>query len=194
VLRPQVAPLPEGPPSLPGGFEGLDALGGIGGRSSEGLCACTHLVRDLPAPVGQGAIQFEGNRRDRLTPYVANQAAEWGDSAACLATKNQGQGLPLPLIGARVEEESRRPLRLAGPRVPRKPRDHTHVQIAEGDSTVVTVPHMVRKDALTVISGRRLRKLARTREVTTTNIKPVTKHTPVRDRQARLLWGDSVLT
>jgi hypothetical protein len=122
---------------------------------------------------------------------LAHQVGKSGHEPACLARKDHLQGFPLAGVSAFVDEEAKRHLGFASPDDAIKRPDANDIEIVQADVTVCACTDVIGQNAFTMIVGWRLCELARTWDITPSNVEPITLHPPLRSvshRSTPLRW------
>src|SRR5689334_6295336 len=156
----------------------LYALAGRGRRSAERFRCGRDTARDLRAPRREIVVHVEVDARELQSAHVADEAGERAGPTTGAAPEDHLQRLALTLVGALVDEDRHRHLRLALPDVAPEETEGHHVQAVEPHVAVAAGSDMPREDALAGIVRRRLRERAGTGDAAAARVEPVAGDTP----------------
>src|SRR5439155_19172518 len=148
------------------------------GRTGERFRARRGLAGHLDGPVGEVVGDLEGDRRVLDPAHLADRLGEFSRPAAGLTPEDRLQRPTLRLVGALVDVDAHRRLRLARPEVALEGAERDHVQVVEPDVAEVPLVDVPGEDALAVPLARRLRERARAGDRAVADVEPVAFEMP----------------
>src|SRR4029079_8752471 len=122
-----------------------------------------HAPGNLRAPAGQVVGHLHVHRGELRAPHLDDYLSEDCWPATGMPAEDRPESLPLRLVSALVDEQRHRDLS-ACPGVALELAARDQVQPVQADVAVVALAHVIGEHALAVVTGRRLRELARTRD------------------------------
>jgi len=139
----------------------LDALTRQRRRAGKSFGLRIDFARDFGTPRRQVTCHIEFDRHEVDAAHFTDALRELPGPAAGLATEDRLQRVPLPVVGALVDEDTHRRLR-ARPEVALEVAEGNYVQSVERDVTVASLADMPDEDAIAISECRRLGEFART--------------------------------
>src|SRR5438067_2281699 len=159
----------------------LHPLAGKRRRTAQRFRAPPGPAGHLDGPVGEVVGDLEGDRRVLDPAHLADRLGEFSRPAAGLTPEDRLQRPTLRLVGALVDVDAHRRLRLARPEVAHEGAERDHVQIVEPDVAVVPLADVPGEDALAVALARRLRERAGAGNGALADVESVALEMPARD-------------
>src|SRR5512132_2563447 len=147
---------------------------GSGERLGKGL----HPAGDLGPPLSEVRGDFDLDRHKLEAAAFAHELRKNAHPTACLAREHSLQSFTLRVIGALIHKDANRDRVLLRPSISLKCYDRDHVEPIEHDVSVSALPNVIRHHALTAVVRGCLGEAARTGDVATTNVEPITLHPP----------------
>jgi hypothetical protein len=122
---------------------------------------------------------FKGDRHKLKPTDFPNHGGKGGHEATCLPRKNLLERVALPLVGTRIDVETKRRVGLPRPDVAIKLRDREDIEAVKPDVPIRSLADVIGQHAFAVIIGWRLCELARTWDITASHVEPIAFHPPL---------------